>query len=100
MKRNLMVFIHPVILADRSSGATESNAKYLRMREQQLEFRERVQRYLLPRELPVLPDLVKPDEATRELEEINDESSNPLVEALPQDKDETHKNKNRMGPRR
>lgn len=54
-KRNLMVFIHPIILADRASGNTVSRARYLEMRDRQLEFRDRVERYLLPRDVPTLP---------------------------------------------
>lgn len=55
IKRNLMVFIHPIILADRASGNTVSRSRYLELRERQIEFRDRVERYLLPREVPVLP---------------------------------------------
>lgn len=57
VKRNLMVFIHPLILPDRVSGVEVSAERYNSIREQQQRFRERVETYLLPKALPTLPEL-------------------------------------------
>jgi general secretion pathway protein D len=40
-KRNLMVFIHPLILRDASQGSASTNDKYSYIREQQIEARQR-----------------------------------------------------------
>ncbi|WP_158250014.1 type II secretion system secretin GspD [Zhongshania marina] len=57
VKRNLMVFIHPLILPDRASGVAISNERYNEIRDQQLRFRNRVETFLLPDALPILPEL-------------------------------------------
>lgn len=56
VKRNLMVFIHPVILPDRHTGVSETRSRYEAIRQQQLRFREKVDRLVLPSELPLLPE--------------------------------------------
>lgn len=58
IKSNLMVFIHPVILPDRQSGIDISQERYNRIRAQQIRFREKVDTFILPTELPELPELV------------------------------------------
>lgn len=56
LKRNLMVFLHPVILRDSAQGALHTNDKYSYIRDQQLAARGRAD-YLLPN---VQPPLLKP----------------------------------------
>ena len=53
LKRNLMVFLHPVILRDPAQGTLHTNDKYSYIRDQQLAARERTD-YLLPNEQPPL----------------------------------------------
>lgn len=55
VKRNLMVFIHPVILPDRQSGLSTSRERYNEIRQRQIDFRKRVDRYILGPEFPELP---------------------------------------------
>lgn len=54
IKRNLMVFIHPQILRDPQSGVEETRRRYDYMKEKQEGFRERVDSFFLPKELPKL----------------------------------------------
>ena len=49
LKRNLMVFLHPVILRDATQGTLHTNDKYSYIRDQQLAARARAD-YLLPSE--------------------------------------------------
>lgn len=56
IKRNLMVFLRPVILRDRN-GELISSAKYGYMRAQQLERREESRQRVLGEDTPVLPKL-------------------------------------------
>ena len=56
LKRNLMVFLHPVILRDPAQGTLHTNDKYSYIRDQQLAAREKTD-YLLPN---VQPPLLKP----------------------------------------
>lgn len=55
VKRNLMVFIHPVILADRRSGLAVTQERYQQIRQRQIDFRNKVDRYILATEFPELP---------------------------------------------
>ena len=56
LKRNLMVFLHPVILRDAAQGTLYTNDKYSYIRDQQLAAREKTD-YLLPN---VQPPVLKP----------------------------------------
>ncbi len=56
VKRNLMVFIHPVILPDSSSSLEASLEHYDRIRQDQQQFRSKIQSYFVPRQVPVLPE--------------------------------------------
>lgn len=56
-KVNLMVFLHPTILRDKSRAAQLTNAKYTHMRDQQLVLRERSSFLLNEKEIPVLPEM-------------------------------------------
>ncbi|WP_240946427.1 type II secretion system secretin GspD [Pseudomaricurvus alkylphenolicus] len=59
VKRNLMVFIHPTILADARSSLEISREQYDRIRQDQRAFRNRVESFFIPRSLPQLPELEK-----------------------------------------
>ena len=56
VKSNLMVFIHPIILPDRQSGLDISRKNYNRIREQQVNFKNKVDRFILPSSLPELEE--------------------------------------------
>lgn len=56
-KRNLMVFIRPVILRDPHSGSLKSGEKYSLLRAQQMEMNND-KRSLLQGDVPVLPELI------------------------------------------
>ena len=56
VKSNLMVFIHPIILPDRQSGLDISRKNYNRIREQQINFKNKVDRFILPSSLPELEE--------------------------------------------
>jgi len=56
LKRNLMVFLHPIILRDATQGTLYTNDKYSYIRDQQLAAREKTD-YLLPN---VQPPVLKP----------------------------------------
>ena len=58
LKRNLMVFLHPVILRDPVQSTLYSSDKYSYIRDQQLAAREKGVDYLLPGEQP---PLLKPE---------------------------------------
>jgi len=62
LKRNLMVFLHPVILRDPAQSTLYTNDKYSYIRDQQLAARERTD-YLLP---SVQPPLLKPQAEVKE----------------------------------
>ncbi len=70
VKRNLMVFIHPVILPDRSSGLSVSRDRYEKMRQRQIEFRDKVDRFILSTEFPELPEW-RQDATAKEAGEAN-----------------------------
>lgn len=55
-KKNLMVFIHPRILASNSEGTQYSLGRYQGLRDQQWQTNRKVDRIFIPQTLPVLPD--------------------------------------------
>jgi general secretion pathway protein D len=57
VKRNLMIFLHPVIVRDDISSAQVSQSKYGYMRAKQLEQKASPSSLLSPKEVPVLPNL-------------------------------------------
>ncbi|MDS4020842.1 MAG: type II secretion system secretin GspD [Candidatus Competibacter sp.] len=61
LKRNLMVFLHPVILRDPAQGSLYTSDKYSYIRDQQLAAREKVD-YLLPN---VQPPVLKPEDQVK-----------------------------------
>jgi general secretion pathway protein D len=62
LKRNLMVFLHPVILRDPSQGTLATSDKYSYIRQQQIAARESAD-YLLPN---VQPPVLKPQEEVKQ----------------------------------
>jgi general secretion pathway protein D len=57
MKRNLMVFLHPLILRDAARESAVSASRYNSMRQRQIDVREKASG-LTPREaMPMLPEL-------------------------------------------
>lgn len=71
LKRNLMVFLHPVILRDAAQGTLHTNDKYSYIRDQQFAARARGD-YLLS---DVKPPLLKPQEEVKAQRTILDLSS-------------------------
>lgn len=65
LKRNLMVFLHPVILRDPAQSSLYTNDKYSYIREQQLAARYKGSDYLLPPDVQP-PALKRQDEVRRE----------------------------------
>ncbi|MDS4069934.1 MAG: type II secretion system secretin GspD, partial [Candidatus Competibacter sp.] len=61
LKRNLMVFLHPVILRDPAQGTLYTSDKYSYIRDQQLAAREKAD-YLLPN---VQPPVLKPEDQVK-----------------------------------
>lgn len=57
VKRNLMIFLHPVIVRDASTEALVSSGKYSYMRAKQLEQKDQVLSITTQEDVPVLPDL-------------------------------------------
>lgn len=55
VKRNLMVFIHPVILSDGASSREISIDRYQQIQQNQRDFRDKIENYFVPREVPLLP---------------------------------------------
>ncbi len=58
VKKNLMVFIHPVILRDNRSSNDATRARYEQIRDNQKQFGGRVETFYVPGPLPLLPDWV------------------------------------------
>lgn len=79
LKRNLMVFLHPVILRDSAQGALHTNDKYSYIRDQQLAARERAD-YLLPN---VQPPLLKPQPEVKAQGTILNVQPEAKVESAP-----------------
>lgn len=67
LKRNLMVFLHPVILRDANQGTLHTNDKYSYIRQQQMAARDHAADYLLP---DAAPPLLKAPTAVREQQTI------------------------------
>lgn len=63
VKRNLMVFIHPTILAEANSGYELTRERYYDMQNRQRDFRQKIETYFVPGALPELPPLA-PAEAS------------------------------------
>ena len=76
LKRNLMVFLHPVILRDPSQGTLHTSDKYSYIRQQQLTARENAD-YLLPN---VQSPVLKPQQEVKEQRTILDLSAPPPPE--------------------
>ncbi len=57
VKRNLMIFLHPVIVRDADSSAQVSQSKYNYMRAKQLEQKTETPSLLPNKEVPLLPNL-------------------------------------------
>jgi len=56
-KRNLMIFIRPVIMRDRATAASYSAEKYNAFRERQIEFSHNPLGFAVPNDYPLLPQL-------------------------------------------
>lgn len=56
-KKNLMVFIHPVILHDGQSSRALSHDRYDQIRNKQLKFGHETEQFWIPGETPLLPEL-------------------------------------------
>ena len=57
VKKNLMVFIHPVILRDTKSSFEATRDRYEYMQENQQRFRRRLDKFFIPGEAPQLKDM-------------------------------------------
>ena len=79
LKRNLMVFLHPVILRDPSQGTLHTSDKYSYIRQQQLVARESAD-YLLPN---VQSPVLKPQQEVKEQRTILDLSPPAPPEPAP-----------------
>lgn len=60
VKRNLMVFIRPMILNDSASSFEVTRERYDRIRQNQQEFRSKVDSYFVPGPVPELPEVNTP----------------------------------------
>ncbi len=56
-KRNLMIFIRPVVMRDRATAASYTAEKYNAFREQQVEFSHNPLGFAVPSDYPLLPQL-------------------------------------------
>jgi len=56
-KRNLMIFIRPVVMRDRASAANYTAEKYNDFREKQIEFAQNPLGFAVPSDYPLLPEL-------------------------------------------
>jgi general secretion pathway protein D len=79
LKRNLMVFLHPVILRDPAQGTLHTSDKYSYIRDQQLAAREKAD-YLLPN---VRSPVLKPEEEVKQQGTILDVRPEPVEKAPP-----------------
>jgi general secretion pathway protein D len=57
VKKNLMVFIHPRILATTNDARAVSNDHYIHLRSQQQNINERMDRIFIPESAPLLPEI-------------------------------------------
>jgi general secretion pathway protein D len=60
VKRNLMVFIRPMILNDSASSFEVTRERYDRIRQDQQQFRSKVDSYFVPGPVPQLPPVTTP----------------------------------------
>ena len=60
IKKNLMVFIHPVILRDSKSSTEATRTRYEYMQENQDHFRQRLDKFFIPSQSPRLEDYPDP----------------------------------------
>ncbi len=60
VKRNLMVFIRPTILNDSAASYEVTRERYDRIKQDQKEFRSKIDSYFVPGEVPQLPPLSTP----------------------------------------
>ena len=63
VKRNLMVFIHPSILQDAEASYEITRDRYQRIREDQQQFRGKIESYFATDPLPLLPEVEGSDAA-------------------------------------
>lgn len=56
-KNNLMVFIHPLILADRADSNTVTSERYNDMRNKQQQYNDKRDRIFIPKAEPLLPEI-------------------------------------------
>ncbi len=80
VKKNLMVFIHPVILRDNRSSNDATRARYEHMRDNQKQFGDRVETFYVPGPLPLLPDWVDAPPPTA----VTPSDAEPAVRDSPQ----------------
>ncbi len=59
-KKNLMVFIHPHILATNAEGSSVAAQRYRELRDEQLNINRKVDRIFIPESAPLLPNIAKP----------------------------------------
>lgn len=71
VKRNLMVFIHPIILVDRKGGDSVTIGRYNNIREQQIRYNQNADWIFKPADPPVLPEL-QPQTPVTVVEEVAD----------------------------
>ena len=83
-KRNLMVFIHPVILDSPATRQKVSDEKYEYMRGLQSDFSERVDRIFIPGPLPKLPERVVQSEHAELANPISSSAENAEVDQNPE----------------
>jgi len=56
-KNNLMVFIHPLILADRAASNAVTSERYKDLRNKQQQYNEKRDRIFIPKQPPLLPEM-------------------------------------------
>jgi len=66
-KNNLMVFIHPLILADRAESNSVTSERYNDMRNKQQQYSDKRDRIFIPEESPLLPELTHKPAKKRKL---------------------------------
>ena len=55
-KKNLMVFIHPLILSDRDTSNSLTSERYNNLRNKQQQYNDKRDRIFIPKQPPLLPD--------------------------------------------
>lgn len=68
IKKNLMVFIRPVILRDTESSFEATRNRYEYMQQNQRRFGKRLDRFFIPGKSPQLDDIIRPGETVTESE--------------------------------